>query len=280
MARLEESLGVQLLQRTTRAVQLTDAGRLYFEEASRALCALEQAQETLSQLDSRPQGAVRITAPVGPRRAGPGPAGRALRPPHARHHAGVHPHRPPGEPGGGRRGPGGARRALRDSSLISRRVNGLEAWLFASPAYLDARGTPTSLQRARRARLRAVPARAVGRPSGRWWAPVATTRVTVRGPVLGGRLHLPPRGGAGGRRASVFCRHCTASRTSPEAGWFVSWRPTPAPPLRCTSSGPPSRHVPKRVMLVREWLVKSLGAIDAQRRRPRTGERTARGGAC
>ena len=64
VARLEESLGVQLLQRTTRAVQLTDAGRLYFEEASRALGALEQAQATLSQLDSRPQGAVRITAPA------------------------------------------------------------------------------------------------------------------------------------------------------------------------------------------------------------------------
>jgi DNA-binding transcriptional LysR family regulator len=35
---------------------------------------------------------------------------------------------------------------LRDSSLISRRVNGLEAWLFASRAYLDARGTPTSVE--------------------------------------------------------------------------------------------------------------------------------------
>src|SRR5262249_47501976 len=56
VARLEESLGVQLLQRTTRAVQLTEAGTVYFEEASRALSTLEQARETLSQLDGRLQG--------------------------------------------------------------------------------------------------------------------------------------------------------------------------------------------------------------------------------
>src|SRR4029450_7312438 len=34
VARLEKSLGVQLLQRTTGAIQLTEAGRLYFEQAS------------------------------------------------------------------------------------------------------------------------------------------------------------------------------------------------------------------------------------------------------
>jgi len=146
VAHLEESLGVQLLQRTTRAVQLTDAGRLYFEEASRALGALEQAQATLSQLDSRPQGPVRITAPadLGAQVLAP-LAARFVR-------------RTPGitlefvltarlvnlvEEGvdlAVRAGP------LRDSSLISRRVSGLDAWIFASPAYLDARGTPTSLE--------------------------------------------------------------------------------------------------------------------------------------
>ena len=132
VARLEESLGVQLLQRTTRAIQLTEAGRLYFEQASRALSELEQAHETLSQLDARPQGAVRITAPsdLGAQVLAP-LAARFVR-------------RTPGitleflltgrlvnlvEEGvdlAVRAGP------MRDSSLISRRVSGLDAWLFAS----------------------------------------------------------------------------------------------------------------------------------------------------
>src|SRR5499427_6261681 len=146
VAHLEESLGVQLLQRTTRAVQLTEAGKVYFEEASRALATLEQAHETLTQLDGRLQGPVRITAPVD--------LGVLVLAPLAARFT----RRTPGitleflltarvvnlvEEGvdlAVRAGP------LRDSSLISRRVNGLEAWILSSPAYLDARGTPTSLQ--------------------------------------------------------------------------------------------------------------------------------------
>jgi molybdenum-dependent DNA-binding transcriptional regulator ModE len=101
VARLEESLGVQLLQRTTRAIQLTEAGRLYFEQASRALSELEQAHEALSRLDAKPQGTGPHHRPPGSRGTGAGAAGGPVRAPDAGHHPRVHPHRPAGEPGRG-----------------------------------------------------------------------------------------------------------------------------------------------------------------------------------
>jgi len=37
IARLESALGIRLLERTTRTLRLTDAGRRYFEHAERAM---------------------------------------------------------------------------------------------------------------------------------------------------------------------------------------------------------------------------------------------------
>ena len=261
VARLEEELGVQLLQRTTRTVQLTDAGRLYFDESSRALSALEEARERLSQLDARPQGAVRITAPVD---LGAlvlaSLASRFVR-------------RTPGitlefiltgrivnlvEEGvdlAVRAGP------LRDSSLIARRVNGLEAWLFASPAYLDARGTPSSL--ADLAGHDCVLFRPK-RGTGEWTliGPGGETRITVQGPIAADDYTFAREAvlaGAGiGLLPAVQCEQDVAR------GRLVRLLPAysgPSAPLHVV--WPASRHVPKRVVLVREWLVKSLGALES-----------------
>jgi len=59
---LENELGVELLQRTTRKLSLTQAGRAYFEQAERALTGLAAAAETASGLDSEPRGIVRMSA--------------------------------------------------------------------------------------------------------------------------------------------------------------------------------------------------------------------------
>jgi DNA-binding transcriptional LysR family regulator len=61
---LEKTLGVTLLHRTTRKLALTDAGRVYFAEASRALSGLDTAAELASGMDEEPRGTVRLTAPV------------------------------------------------------------------------------------------------------------------------------------------------------------------------------------------------------------------------
>jgi DNA-binding transcriptional LysR family regulator len=61
---LENELGVQLLQRTTRKLSLTEAGRSYFEQAERALAGLEAAADAAAGIDADPRGIVRVTTAV------------------------------------------------------------------------------------------------------------------------------------------------------------------------------------------------------------------------
>lgn len=64
IARLESSLDARLLERTTRALHLTDVGRAYYAHAERALCELDQARQRVRELHASPSGRVRITAPI------------------------------------------------------------------------------------------------------------------------------------------------------------------------------------------------------------------------
>jgi DNA-binding transcriptional LysR family regulator len=61
---LEEQLGVQLLQRTTRTLALTDAGAAFVEEAEAAIARLEAAEAAVSELHSEPRGKLRVTTTV------------------------------------------------------------------------------------------------------------------------------------------------------------------------------------------------------------------------
>jgi DNA-binding transcriptional LysR family regulator len=62
VAALEEALATRLLQRSTRRLHLTDAGRRYFQQARQALAGLDEAATELSDLVHEPRGTVRITA--------------------------------------------------------------------------------------------------------------------------------------------------------------------------------------------------------------------------
>jgi len=61
IARLEESLGVRLLQRTTRTLHLTEAGQAYYDEVSRALDDIASAEMSLQVTQGLPRGRVRVT---------------------------------------------------------------------------------------------------------------------------------------------------------------------------------------------------------------------------
>lgn len=61
---LEERLAVKLLNRTTRKVTLSEAGRVYFQQCRHLVEGLEQAEIAVSQMQSTPKGLIKVTAPV------------------------------------------------------------------------------------------------------------------------------------------------------------------------------------------------------------------------
>jgi DNA-binding transcriptional LysR family regulator len=64
VSELEESLGVQLLARTTRKVSLTDTGRQYFEACSRILDDVSEAERAAAGEYRAPRGELILTTPV------------------------------------------------------------------------------------------------------------------------------------------------------------------------------------------------------------------------
>jgi DNA-binding transcriptional LysR family regulator len=142
VAELEERLGVRLLQRTTRRLSLTDAGRLYHDHCVRIVAEVEAAEQAVTSLQETPRGLLRVTVPASSQFLGP-----ILADFRARHRevqldvvctdrlvnlieesfdvavrAGV----------------------LTDSTLIARNLGTLRFRLVASRRYLDKRGRPRS----------------------------------------------------------------------------------------------------------------------------------------
>lgn len=74
LARLENRLGVRLLNRTTRRVSLTGEGEAYFGEAVRILGDIEALEHSLTQASETPKGLLRINATLGFGRAYLAPA--------------------------------------------------------------------------------------------------------------------------------------------------------------------------------------------------------------
>lgn len=62
ISRLEAEVGTKLIQRTTRSLKLTPAGRVYFENAVGPIQLLEDARRSLQGNDSVIAGKIKITA--------------------------------------------------------------------------------------------------------------------------------------------------------------------------------------------------------------------------
>jgi len=137
---LEEHLGARLLQRTTRALRLTDEGRVFYDHCQRALAELQDAEEALGGMGARPRGLLRITAPLSFGFLGPIVAAFLQRWPEVEIEL-VCTDRVVDLV---EEGFDVAIRAgkLPDSSLIARRVGSLPRFLVASPSYLRRRRTP------------------------------------------------------------------------------------------------------------------------------------------
>jgi DNA-binding transcriptional LysR family regulator len=61
---LENNLGVQLLQRSTRKVNPTPSGLAFYERCLNILAELEAAELAVSQLQEQPKGTLKINAPM------------------------------------------------------------------------------------------------------------------------------------------------------------------------------------------------------------------------
>jgi LysR family transcriptional regulator, regulator for bpeEF and oprC len=61
---LEKRLGTQLLERTTRKVALTEAGRILLTTCERILAEIDSASDAIEALAASPRGLLRVSAPV------------------------------------------------------------------------------------------------------------------------------------------------------------------------------------------------------------------------
>jgi DNA-binding transcriptional LysR family regulator len=142
IASLETRLGVQLFNRTTRSVHLTDAGLRFAEGARTALAALDAAESEATGQSGVPSGRLTLTASV--------TMGRSLLPPIVTDFLRAHPRVAAKVLLLDRivnlveEGVDVALRVgnLPDSSLVATKVGAVRRILVASPCYLAARGAP------------------------------------------------------------------------------------------------------------------------------------------
>ena len=64
VAKLEQALGVRLLNRSTRKISLTEAGAAYYEHCARIVEEVESSKRAIAELQAVPRGLLKVTAPV------------------------------------------------------------------------------------------------------------------------------------------------------------------------------------------------------------------------
>lgn len=64
ISELEKSIGLRLLHRTTRRIELTEAGQIYFERCKRIVDEARLAHEQLGEMLAQPSGVLRVSFPV------------------------------------------------------------------------------------------------------------------------------------------------------------------------------------------------------------------------
>jgi DNA-binding transcriptional LysR family regulator len=254
VSKLEQDLGVTLLERTTRKIALTDAGRAFFERARDALAGLEEANTLALDAAREVHGAVRIAVPP----EFGGKLGWALS-----EFALAHP-RVRVEVTFTTRGAdlvgdlvdlALVLGKLPDSSLIARRFGTSTNKLFAAPSYLAQRGQPRSIGELER--HEAILARAVNGES-RWelTGPRGDETVHVHGRMVGDHLQFAIDAALAGLGIALLPAWVGDPLVADAKLVAILPRFSAAVPL--TLLVPGGRHLPRRVLLLRDFLVESL----------------------
>ena len=141
---LEERLGVQLLRRTTRVLNLTETGQSFYEHSARILADLDEAEAAVQQEHGELSGTLRVALPLsfGVRHMCKPIAAFTKRHPRLKFDLDLNDRRidliEEGIDVAVRIG------HLRDSSLIARKLFDARTVVAASPHYLHTHGTPAS----------------------------------------------------------------------------------------------------------------------------------------
>lgn len=143
---LEKEIGLRLLHRTTRKIELTEAGQLYYERCRRVVEEARLAHHQLGEMLEKPTGLIRASFPVDFATTFIAP----LLPEFCRRYPGISfefdltPRQVDmisesfdvairiGEP--------------KNSNLIARKLASLKSYLYASPHYLQVHGAPTNAE--------------------------------------------------------------------------------------------------------------------------------------
>jgi DNA-binding transcriptional LysR family regulator len=141
---LEKAIGLRLLHRTTRHIELTEAGQLYFERCKRIVDEARLAHEQLGAMLAQPSGVLRVSLPVDFATAylAPHIAEFSRRYPGISFEFDLTPRRVDlvAEPFDVAIRMG----ELPDSNLIARQLARLPRYLYASPRYLQLADEPTA----------------------------------------------------------------------------------------------------------------------------------------
>lgn len=65
ISELEKHLGVRLFNRTTRSLQATENGRIFFDGARKILDAIDEAEAAVMDVTQNPRGTIFVAAPLG-----------------------------------------------------------------------------------------------------------------------------------------------------------------------------------------------------------------------
>lgn len=253
LQRLEETLGVRLLSRTTRGAAPTEAGATFREYAARALAELDAARDALSP-DGDLRGLLRIAAPLsyGPTHLAPVLAELATRYPRLQMQVSYSDQIidliGEGYDAAVRIG------SLPDSSLVARRIAPVRARVVASPAYIEKHGAPQTLEEL-------VEHEALLQSAAAW-------RLTDRGKVVTVR----PRGRFQADNGVALTAAALAGLgiallpdflTDPhiEKGALVALLSRHAPPdVAIYVVRPPGTRAPRKVSVLMEVIVERLGS--------------------
>lgn len=258
---LEESLGVQLLNRTTRHASPTESGQAYFERALTILADLDAADQAVAQAQSSPRGLLRVNAPMsfGTLQLGPAVADFMAECPELQIQLvlsddQVDPMQ------------GGFDVTLRiadleSSSLIARKIVAIDRAVCASPDYLKEQGTPKLPEDLRRHALLTYGFlltgnqwKLTGKDGDHWiqpsWSLCVNNAEVLRDAAVRGRgIALLPTFIAGDA-----LRDGTLQRVL---------KPYKAPPLTLYAIYPPTRHLAVKVRLFIDFLVARFNGVPS-----------------